>query len=72
MPRYAERDGALSILNADYLIATKDETSHFREKHVMGLFTRCQMEGSFRTSGFDVEYDAVGFMNRGLYVARPL
>jgi SAM-dependent methyltransferase len=64
------RDGALSVLHLAYLVATRDEISHFTEEHLLALFTDTQYRSALESAGLAVEYDPDGLMGRGLYIAR--
>lgn len=69
MSRTTLRDH-LSVLEFEYLVATRAATSHHREVHELGLFSARLMESAFAEAGLDVDYDAEGLAGRGLWVAR--
>jgi SAM-dependent methyltransferase len=66
----AEREGNLSILQFDYLVATPEGTQHFTERHEAALFTDEQYRHAFERAGLAVELDEYGLMGRGLYLGR--
>jgi SAM-dependent methyltransferase len=67
----AGREGDLSILEFDYLIATAEGTRHFTERHEAALFTDEQHRHAFERAGLSVEFDDHGLTGRGLYLGRP-
>jgi SAM-dependent methyltransferase len=66
-----EVERGLSRLHFDYEITDATGTRHVHEVHELGLFTNAELMQAFRASGFDVTYDSVGLINRGLYIGRP-
>jgi SAM-dependent methyltransferase len=64
----AQREGDVSIVDFEYLVATPDGIERFTEHHELGLFTVEQYLEAFRSAGLEVEHDAEGPMGRGLYV----
>jgi SAM-dependent methyltransferase len=66
-----EVERGLSRLHFDYEITDATGTRHVHEVHELGLFTNGELMKAFRASGFDVTYDSVGLINRGLYIGRP-
>jgi len=64
----SRRRGRLSWFDMHHLVATSKQTTHFVERHVLGLFTRGEMKQAFRKAGFGVEYDPEGLFGRGLYI----
>jgi len=64
-----EIEGRLSRLCFDYDITDGAASRQAKEVHVLGLFTHEELLAAFREDGFDVEYDPVGFTDRGLYIA---
>jgi SAM-dependent methyltransferase len=67
---YTEIEGRLSRLSLEYLIGTAEGIRRESEVHELGLFTRAEMEESFRAVGLTPEFDARGLMGRGLYHAQ--
>ena len=63
-----QRDGHLSLIHFAYLVATRDEISHFTEDHVLALFTDDQYRNALESAGLAVEHDPEGLMGRGLYI----
>lgn len=61
-------EGELSIVEFQYLVATRDGINHFTERHELGLFTAGEYEEAFREAGLHVVYDSHGLSGRGLYV----
>jgi SAM-dependent methyltransferase len=66
-----EIEGRISRLCFEYAITDAAGTRHVSEVHELGLFTTDEMLGAFRRAGLDVEHDAKGLSERGLFVARP-
>src|SRR5689334_23311651 len=65
-----EVDGAISRLLFDQEITDAEGTRRESEVHTLGLFTEAEMRRAFQDAGFvEVEYDPVGLIGRGLYVA---
>lgn len=61
-------DGRTSILTFEYMIGTKNGIERLTEKLEMGLFDAEELSQVFRNCGFDVEYDPVGLIGRGMYI----
>jgi SAM-dependent methyltransferase len=66
-----ELERGLSRIHFDYEITDATGTRHVPEIHELGLFTNGELMEAFRASGFNVTYDSVGLINRGLYIGRP-
>jgi SAM-dependent methyltransferase len=64
----AGREGDVSILEFDYLVATPEGTRHFTERHEAALFTEAQYRQAFERAGLSVELDEEGLIGRGLYL----
>ncbi|QQS43025.1 MAG: class I SAM-dependent methyltransferase [Acidobacteriota bacterium] len=64
-----ELEGRISRFYMHYLIGTEDGIRHELEVHELALFSREEMEEAFEKCGLQVEYDPVGFDDRGLYIA---
>jgi SAM-dependent methyltransferase len=64
-------EGRISRVHFEYLIGRAGGISRASEDHELGLFTTDEMQACFAGAGLAFEYDPVGLMNRGLYVARP-
>jgi SAM-dependent methyltransferase len=65
-----EVDGRISRLLFDYEITDRHGTRHASEVHTLGLFTEAETRQAFYDAGFvGLEYDPVGLIGRGLYVA---
>ena len=63
----ASRDGDVSTLEMQYLVATYDGTEHTREVHRMGLFTAEQYRDAFVAAG--LAYERVdGLTGRGVHL----
>ena len=61
----------ISYLEFHYLVGEAHRIRHLREVHELGLFTSEEMTEALRAGGFqEVEFDAVGLIGRGLYLAR--
>lgn len=68
-----EIEGALSILNFHYLIATQGEINHTTERHELGLFTHDDYVAAFQAHSLTPLYDEQGLTGRGLYIGqKPL
>ena len=66
----AGREGDVSILEFDYLVATPEGTRHFTERHEAALFTDEQYRQAFERAGLSVELDEEGLTGRGLYLGQ--
>ena len=64
----SKRDGDLSVIHFAYLVATRDEISHFTEDHVLALFTDDHYRSALDSAGLAIEHDTEGLMGRGLYI----
>ena len=71
MSRCYVRD-RLSVVEFGYVIGSAEGIRFERETHEAGLFTHEELRAAFERAGFEVEFDAEGFMGRGLFVASPL
>ncbi len=61
----------VSIMDMNYLIGTKTESiKYFKEEHKMGLFTIDEMKQAFTNNGLNVEYNAKGISDRGVYIGK--
>jgi hypothetical protein len=63
------REGNVSVIDFHFLVATSEGTEHFTELHRMGLFSQSDYLSALRAAGLNVEFDEVGLMDRGLYIA---
>lgn len=63
-------EGRLSYIDFHYLIGTPKGTSHYTERHQLGLFTTDEMTTILTDCGFEVTYDPVGLSGRSLFIAR--
>lgn len=62
----------LSILDLNFLVATRNSVEHFIERHELGLFTHEEYFEAFRRAELDVQHQQPGLIGRGLYVGvRP-
>ena len=66
----SQAEGKVSYFDLHYLIGDVGGTRHIVERHELGLFTRNEMNRSFRSNGFDVDFEEFGLMGRGLYVGK--
>ena len=66
----AERDGGVSRLHFEYLVATREGIDHVSEDHVLGLWPAARYVEAFEKAGLVVEHDPEGLMGRGLFVGR--
>ncbi len=66
----AGREGDVSILEFDYLVATPEGTRHFTERHEAALFTDEQYRRALERAGLSVELDEEGLIGRGLYLGQ--
>lgn len=69
---HSRRAGHLSIMDFHYLVGENGKgVRNFQEQHVMGLYSRQEMESAFRQAGLEPSYDESGLTTgRGLYKAR--
>lgn len=66
----SERDGNLSRLRFQYMIARKEGIEHLSEDHELALYSVDEMKSFFAQAGLSVEHDPEGIFGRGLYIAR--
>lgn len=64
--------GNVSLIHFHYLVARPGGVEYFQEEHALALYTVEQMLACFERAGLRAAYDATGFADRGLYVARPI
>jgi ubiquinone/menaquinone biosynthesis C-methylase UbiE len=64
-----QRAGKLTLIHFAYLVATRNEISHFTEDHELALFTDDRYRSALESAGLAVEHDPEGLMGRGLYIA---
>ncbi|MDQ2866094.1 MAG: class I SAM-dependent methyltransferase [Candidatus Eremiobacteraeota bacterium] len=62
------RDGNVSIVNFNYMIAASDGVRTFAEPHRLVLFTDSEYRRAFERAGFEIESDPVGLTGRGLFI----
>ncbi len=65
----SELRGNLSIMDMHHLVTTTEGTRHFKERHVMALFTVDETHAAFRAAGLRAEFQEPGPTGRGLWVA---
>jgi len=68
---YITVDGSISYIQFEYLIGDPSGIRHTTEKHALGLFSKEELVGAFEAEHFDVRFDPVGLIGRGMYIARP-
>jgi ubiquinone/menaquinone biosynthesis C-methylase UbiE len=66
----SEKQGNLSLLRFQYLIARKEGIEHVSEDHELALYSVDEMKSFFAEAGLSVEHDPKGIFGRGLYIAR--
>jgi SAM-dependent methyltransferase len=67
----SDYDGDLSVLEFSFLVGRPEGVEHWKERHLLGLFSHRQMLDAFAAAGLEVvEHDPQGLTGRGLYVAR--
>ncbi|MEO9170558.1 MAG: class I SAM-dependent methyltransferase [Candidatus Baltobacteraceae bacterium] len=64
------RDGNVSIVNFNYMVAASDGVRTFAEPHRLVLFTDEEYRRAFERARFDLAYDPVGLTGRGLFIGR--
>jgi len=62
-------EGAVSILDFEYLVGQADGITRAHERHELGLFTHDEMLAAFEAAGLRTTFDPQGLMGRGLYIA---
>lgn len=62
------RDGNVSIVNFNYMVAASDGVRNFAEPHRLVLFTEDEYRRAFERARFDLVHDAVGLTGRGLFI----
>ena len=67
----SRRDGDVSVIDFEYLIATPDGVRHEREAHRLLLTPHATMASWFAAAGLDATFDPIGPSGRGLFVGRP-
>lgn len=67
---HVEIRGRSCSLRFEYLIGDATGLRRAREHHVLGLFTRPELEAAFRSAGLRAELDSEGLTGRPLYIAR--
>lgn len=65
----SELRGNLSIMDMHHLVTTVAGTRHFKERHVLALFTVDEMHAAFGAAGLRAEFQEPGLTGRGLWVA---
>jgi SAM-dependent methyltransferase len=60
--------GDVSVLDFEYLIVGFDRTERLTEHHELGLYTQAEYEAAMAAAGFQVEYDPIGPMGRGMFI----
>ncbi len=68
--REGRTEGDLSILNIDYHISTPEGEIEFSEVHKLGLFSRAQLEDSFRRCGFEPNFIPEGVLERSIFIGK--
>ena len=68
----SQREGDVSVMPLQYLIATKDGVRHLEETHRLALFSVKQLIGFFQAAGLEPTFDPVGLFGRGLFIARAV
>jgi SAM-dependent methyltransferase len=64
----SEQRGNLSVFDMHHLVADASGVRHFVEHLELAMFTRDEYIHAFEQAGFDVTFDEVGLMGRGLYI----
>jgi ubiquinone/menaquinone biosynthesis C-methylase UbiE len=64
----SRREGALAILDINYLVGTPQSVDHFTERHELGLFTDVEYVAALANAGLAVRYDEQGLFGRGMYI----
>jgi hypothetical protein len=64
------REGDISTIVFQYLIATSGGIVHREESHRLALVSVETMMGYFHAAGLDCEYDPEGVSGRGLFIGR--
>lgn len=66
----SQREGDVSIVHFYYLIATSEGVRQAEEVHRLALVPTEQMMSYFAAAGLHAEFDPVGLLGRGLFIAR--
>jgi SAM-dependent methyltransferase len=61
-------EGRVSVFESDYLVATTEGVTHFRERQELGLFTDEEYRMAFSLAGLDVVDTGADIFGYGLYV----
>ncbi|NNE67503.1 MAG: class I SAM-dependent methyltransferase [Pyrinomonadaceae bacterium] len=67
---YSEIIGNISRITFQYLIGADGKFAHEREVHELGLLTNEELAGCFEANGLEYDFDEIGLMDRGLFVAK--
>lgn len=62
-------EGRLSIMRFHYLVGRPGKLEHFVEEHAPALYTEDEYRAAFTGAGLVAEFDPVGLMGRGLWIA---
>ncbi len=62
--------GNIVRIQFEYLAGHSGGIRRAEETHELAMFSREEMEEAFRRASLEVEYDAEGIFDRGLYIAR--
>jgi SAM-dependent methyltransferase len=66
----SSKEGAVSVLDIQYLVGTPRSVDHFTEQHRMGLFSKDQYLEALADAGLShATHDPAGLFSRGLYTA---
>ena len=62
--------GTQMILDFHYLVAQAQGVEHFREPHLLSLFTNAEIGEVIREEGLEWEFDEDGLWGRGMHIGR--
>ena len=61
----------MSRIDIDYTVRQKSgAVTHFSETHLLGLFSRDQIQNAFHLAGLTATYAEPGLHNKGIYIAQ--
>lgn len=66
----SDTQGDTSVITFHYLIGKEGSVSSFTEEHRLLLHNETYMRSILEQAGFQVDYDPVGLIGRGLYILR--
>jgi SAM-dependent methyltransferase len=60
----------IAAIDIHYLVGTRDEVTHFTERHELGLFSDEDYARAFSAAGMRARFDDEGYFGRGAWIAK--